>query len=85
MLKNVKRFLNFFYFVNKYQSVTHVSTSIFMDFSKISFLICSFSLEKVMGYIRFFHRPDFLSHCMHKINFKKYSTFLSIENREISR
>ena len=54
MTKKGKKCKKYYFFVlNKYQSLTHVSTSIY-SFRNITFL----------GYFRFFlHRPDFLMPC----------------------
>ena len=64
---------NIFLVLNKYQSVTHVYTSIFQGLLKnIFFKIYSFSHKKVMGYFRFFlHRPDFLPRCILPFSLKK--------------
>ena len=50
----------YFFSFKKSQSVTHVSTCIFQGlFKNIVFRSVSVVTKKVMGYFRFFHRPDF--------------------------
>ena len=53
MPKKVKKM--YVFFVNKYQSVTHVSGSIFQGLLKVKFLdIYSLNQTTIMGYFRLF-------------------------------
>ena len=68
-----------FFCLNKYQSVTHVSTSIFeVLFKNIDFRSVALVIKKVMGYFRFlfytlqtFYRP--VPYPMHKKKIQKNS------------
>ena len=60
--KNVK---NIIFVLNKYQDVTHVSASIFQGlFNNIVFRSVALVTKKVMGYLNFFHIPDFFPPCI---------------------
>ena len=78
--------------VNKYQSVTHVSGSIFQGLLKVKFLdIYSLNQTTFMGYFRLFlHISDFLPPCTLRISknkfvHKKPFKFMFIESNKMSR
>ena len=51
----------FFFVLNKYQCVTHVSTCIVQGLFKT--IILALVTKKVIGNFSFFHRPDFFPPC----------------------
>ena len=72
--KGVRKMKKYFCFVlNKYQSVTHVSISIFHGLYKnIVLRYVALVTKKVMGYFRFFfQRPDFFSDLYKTLCIKK--------------
>ena len=64
----------FFFVLNKYQSVTHVSNSIFIGlFKNVVFKSVALVTKKVVVYFRFcFHRPDYFFALTYPKNFKIY-------------
>ena len=61
-----------FFVLNKYQSVTHVSTLIFQGLSKnMVFRSAALVIKKDMVYFRIFQRPDFFRPVPNPICIKK--------------
>ena len=62
--KGLKNEKNLVFVLNKYQSVTHVSTCSFQGlFKNIVFRYVALVTKKLWAILDFFHRPDFLPPC----------------------